>query len=57
MRDLFRLSVVGHILFFLASIIGCGGDSPRVVQETDEYRFDDIAAQAAAETELSEAEE
>lgn len=43
-------------LMLFVALAGCD-DAPRVVQETDEYSFDDIAAQAAADTVLSEVEE
>lgn len=45
------------ILSFSASLVGCGGSSARVVEETEEYSFDEMAKQAAAETALSEQEE
>jgi len=41
----------------VVSLVGCRDDQPRVVQETDDQTFEEIASQAAEETERSEAEE
>jgi len=57
MLSVHRLFFSFFILSFSASISGCGGESARVVEETEELTFDDMAAQAAAETALSEQEE
>ena len=57
---------MNHVAAFLASvtlltafwgITGCGGDPPRVVEETAEYSFDEMAEMAAAETQQSASEE
>ncbi len=56
MRSFFQLAFILLVFASLFPCIGCN-DSPRVVQETDEFKFDDMAAQATADTELSEIEE
>ncbi len=43
-------------LVFSFGSIGCN-DGPRQVKETSDYTFDDVAAMAAADSELSEVEE
>jgi hypothetical protein len=47
---------VGLMMVSALTVCGCD-DGPRQVQETDEYSFDEMAAQAAADSELSEVEE
>ncbi|WP_419189154.1 hypothetical protein [Stieleria marina] len=44
------------VLSAFCCVAGCD-DGPRQVQETSEFNFDDMAAQAAADSELSEVEE
>lgn len=39
---------------FAAALIGGSGQSGGVIQETDEYSFDDVASQIAAEEAASE---
>ena len=57
MSNELRCYFLGLLFCWAVSIVGCGGDSPRVVEETDELSFDDMAAQAAADTALSSEEE
>lgn len=57
MNFAFRFAVSAMVLCGSLSLVGCDDSAQRTVQETDEYRFDDMAAQAAAETALSEVEE
>jgi hypothetical protein len=57
MSNVLRCSFLGLVFCWVVSIVGCGGDSLRVVEETDELSFDEMAAQAAAETALSSEEE
>ncbi|WP_218933677.1 hypothetical protein [Rubripirellula lacrimiformis] len=45
-------SIVSALIF-----VGCDDPGPSQVQETSQYSFDDMAAMAAEETTLSEAEE
>jgi hypothetical protein len=53
MSIVLRFSFCMLALSFSACVVGCGDDSPRVVEETDEFSFDEMAAQAAADTALS----
>ncbi|TWU55619.1 hypothetical protein Poly59_19190 [Rubripirellula reticaptiva] len=41
---------------FLSLISGCGGDSPRQVQETSELSFEDMANQIEQESSVIEEE-
>ena len=47
---------LGLVMMSALTVCGCD-DGPRQVQETEEYSFDDMAAQAAADSEWSEVEE
>ena len=42
------------LLLLSVAFVGCGGDELRRVEETDEFSFDQMAAEAARETEASE---
>lgn len=43
-----RISVVG-LLIVASTLVGCGPEGNSAVEETDEYSFDDVTAQIAAE--------
>jgi hypothetical protein len=43
----------GFLLFFTPFILGCD-DSPRVVKETSDQTFEDVAARIAAESDEGE---
>ncbi|TWT76693.1 hypothetical protein CA13_71900 [Planctomycetes bacterium CA13] len=43
-------------LLFMPIVCGCGGHSSGVVEESAEYSYDEIMAQAAAEEAASEAQ-
>ncbi|MGB7343871.1 MAG: hypothetical protein WBD20_06645 [Pirellulaceae bacterium] len=56
MKRRFNFSFALLVSITTVSFVGCDS-GPRQVQETSEYTFDDMAAQAAADSELSEVEE
>ena len=62
MRCLFPCSFsIGSVLVVVISGLmlsgGCGQSPTRIVEENEKFKFDEIAAEAAQEAELSEAAE
>ena len=47
------LAWLGVTIGLIAVTLGCNGNSTTVIEETDEYSFDDVAAQLAAEEQAS----
>jgi len=56
MLKFYRLMFVLLLIPTAVSFVGCDDDQPRVVEETDDLTFEDMAKMAADETERSEAE-
>ncbi len=54
---MFRLLIVFALVPTAIYVSGCGADQPRVVEETPDQTFEDLADRAAEETERSEAQE
>lgn len=57
MSKVYQLMFVLLLVPTAVSFVGCGDDQPRVVEETADQTFEEMAEQAAADTERSEAEE
>ena len=57
MANVCRLMIVVLLISTAVWFVGCRDGQPRVVKETDDQTFEEIANLAAEETERSEAEE